>query len=440
MERDLYKTLTDWKKSENRKPLVLNGARQVGKTWLLTEFASREYAKVAMFSLDRNARARKVFEDGGQTSDLLLSLSALSGVDITPGDTLLILDEIQDCPAALTALKYFCEDAPDIHVAVAGSLLGISLHTQTSFPVGKVDMMRLYPMTYCEFLRALGKGLMADVLERGDWNVINSLGDSYIDLLRQYYYVGGMPVVVQAYADRHQLQEVRQLQKKILDEYELDFSKHAPANEVPRIRMVWQSIPSQLAKENKKFIYGAMKKGSRAAAFEVAIEWLKDAGLLYKVSRTKEVRSPLKFYEDFDAFKLFVLDVGLMGAMVDADAGAVLVGNGIFSEYKGAFTELFVCVQMQGTDIPLYYHSVEASRIEIDFVAQIATEVFPIEVKAEENVQSKSMKTFIGKHPELRGIRLTMKPRISQDWLECIPLYAFREELIRMKKKAINNS
>lgn len=435
MERELYKALTEWKKSANRKPLVLNGARQVGKTWLLTEFAHQEYRKVAMFSLDRNVRVRQVFEAGGQVSDLLVSLSALSGVDITPGDTLLILDEIQDCPAALTALKFFCEDAPDIHIAVAGSLLGISLHTQTSFPVGKVDILRLYPMTFCEFLRAMGKGMMADELDRGDWNVINSLGGSYIDLLRQYYYVGGMPAVVQAYADRHQLQEVRQLQKKILSAYEQDFSKHAPSSEVPRIRMVWQSIPSQLSKENKKFIYGAMKKGSRAAAFEVAIEWLRDAGLLYKVSMTREVRPPLKFYEDMSAFKLFALDVGLMGAMVDADAAAVLVGNGIFTEYKGAFTEMFVCVQMQGTDIPLYYHSVEASRIEIDFVVQIASEVYPVEVKAEENVQSKSMKTFIGKHPELRAMRLSMKPRISQDWIECIPLYAFREELIRMKDK-----
>lgn len=435
MERELYKALTEWKKSANRKPLVLNGARQVGKTWLLTEFARQEYRKVAMFSLDRNVRARQVFEAGGQVSDLLVSLSALSGVDITPGDTLLILDEIQDCPAALTALKFFCEDTPDIHIAVAGSLLGISLHKQTSFPVGKVDMLRLYPMTFCEFLRAMGKGMMADELERGDWNIINGLGGSYIDMLRQYYYVGGMPAVVQAYAERHQLQEVRQLQKKILSAYEQDFSKHAPSSEVPRIRMVWQSIPSQLSKENKKFIYGAMKKGSRAAAFEVAIEWLRDAGLLYKVSMTREVRPPLKFYEDMSAFKLFALDVGLMGAMVDADAAAVLVGNGIFTEYKGAFTEMFVCVQMQGTDIPIYYHSVEASRIEIDFVVQIASEVYPVEVKAEENVQSKSMKTFIGKHPELRAMHLSMKPRISQDWIECIPLYAFREELIRMKDK-----
>ena len=427
--------MIEWKNSANRKPLVLNGARQVGKTWLLTEFAKKEYRKVAMFSLDRNVGARRVFEEGGAASDILLSLSALSGVDIIPGDTLLILDEIQDCPSALTALKFFCEDAPDIHVAVAGSLLGISLHGNASFPVGKVDILRLYPMTFGEFLRALGKGMMADELERGDWNVINSLSSSYIDMLRQYYYVGGMPAVVQAYADRRQLREVRRLQKKILSAYEQDFSKHAPASEVPRIRMVWQSIPAQLSKENKKFIYGALKKGSRAAAFEVAIEWLRDAGLLYKVSMTRQVRPPLKFYEDMGAFKLYVLDVGLMGAMVDADASAVLVGNGIFSEYKGAFTELFVCTQMQGTDIPLYYHSVEASRIELDFVAQIAASVYPIEVKAEENVQAKSLKTFIGKHPELRAMRLSMRLRIRHDWLDCIPLYAFREALIRMNNE-----
>lgn len=433
MERIGYNLLIQWKNSKNRKPLIVNGARQVGKTWLLNEFAKREYKKKVMFSLDRHEKAREVFVNGGSVEQLLRALSALSNVDITPNDTLIILDEIQECPQALTALKYFCEDAPDIHIAVAGSLLGISLHKQSSFPVGKVDIIRLYPMNFEEFLRAVGRTQMADELLRGDWSVINLLEKEYIDLLRQYYYVGGMPAAVLAYLDNGGLKDVRQVQKKILADYEHDFSKYAPQNEVPRIRMVWQSIPSQLAKENKKFIYGVLKKGARAAAFEVAIQWLVDAGLVYKICRTTAVKMPLKFYEDSNAFKLFLLDVGLMGAMVDAPASAVLVGNEIFSEYKGAFTELFVAAQLMGTALPVFYHSAEDSRVELDFVVQIGSTVYPVEAKSEENLQSKSMKTFIQNHPDLRGIRLSMKPHISQDWLECIPLYAFCEEFKRMQ-------
>lgn len=433
MERIGYNLLIQWKNSKNRKPLIVNGARQVGKTWMLNEFAKREYKKKVIFSLDRHEKARDVFVNGGSVEQLLRALSALSNVDITPNDTLIILDEIQECPQALTALKYFCEDAPDIHIAVAGSLLGISLHKQSSFPVGKVDIIRLYPMNFEEFLRAVGRTQMADELLRGDWSVINLLEKEYIDLLRQYYYVGGMPAAVLAYLDNGGLKDVRQVQKKILADYEHDFSKYAPQNEVPRIRMVWQSIPSQLAKENKKFIYGALKKGARAAAFEVAIQWLVDAGLVYKICRTTAVKMPLKFYEDSNAFKLFLLDVGLMGAMVDAPASAVLVGNEIFSEYKGAFTELFVAAQLMGTALPVFYHSAEDSRVELDFVVQIGSTVYPVEAKSEENLQSKSMKTFIQNHPDLRGIRLSMKPHISQDWLECIPLYAFCEEFKRMQ-------
>lgn len=431
MEREVYNQLINWKIGPQRKPLILNGARQVGKTWLLHEFASREYKKVAAFSLDRHVEARGVFERGGDIQQILRGLSALAAVDITPNDTLLILDEIQDCPQALSSLKYFCEDAPDVHVAVAGSLLGISLHDQTSFPVGKVDIIRVYPMNFNEFLRALGRGQMADELLKGEWDILDALHSSYVDLLRQYYYVGGMPGVVAAYSSHGLLQEVRELQKKILVDYEEDFSKHAPANEVPRIRMVWNSVPSQLAKENKKFIYSALKKGARASAFEVAIQWLVDSGLLYKVPRVNAVKMPLKFYEDFNAFKLFVLDVGLMGAMVDAPAAAMIVGNTIFTEYKGAFTELYVCMQMQGTKLPLFYYNADNSRIELDFVTQIGTNVFPVEVKAELNVHAKSMITFLTKNPDLRGVCLSMKPHFTKGRLEYIPLFAFREEFMR---------
>ena len=431
MEREVYNQLIIWKKSPSRRPLILNGARQVGKTWLLQEFARREYKKVAAFSLDRHVEARGVFERGGDIQQLLRGLSALAAVDITPGDTLLILDEIQDCPQALTSLKYFCEDAPDIHVAVAGSLLGISMHEQSSFPVGKVDIIRVYPMNFNEFLRALGRDQMADELAKGEWEILDVLHGSYVDLLRQYYYVGGMPGVVAAYSSRGLLQEVRELQKKILVDYEEDFSKHAPANEVPRIRMVWNSVPSQLAKENKKFIYSALRQGARASAFEVAIQWLVDAGLLYKVPKVNAVKMPLKFYEDFNAFKLFMLDVGLMGAMVDAPAAAMMVGNSVFTEYKGAFTELYVCMQMQGIKLPLFYYNADNSRIELDFVTQIGTSALPIEVKAELNVHAKSMSTLLAKNPDLSGICLSMKPHFIKGRMEYIPLFAFREEFTR---------
>ncbi len=433
MKRLLYNSLIEWKHKKDRKPLVLNGARQVGKTWLLNEFAKSEYKKHVLFSLDRDKNARKIFEEADNTEQILRNLSVLSGIDITPNDTLIVLDEIQDCPSALTSLKYFCEEKPEIHIAVAGSLLGISMHEQKSFPVGKVDELRLYPMIFLEFLMAMGKDKMAEELLNGDWQTINALSGEYIDLLRQYYYVGGMPAVVLSYSENKNTHKVREIQRQILSDYEQDFSKHAPYNEVPRIKMVWNSIPSQLAKENKKFIYGAIKKGARASSFEIAIQWLIDAGLVYKVNRVNDVKMPLKFYEDMNAFKLFILDLGLMGAMVEAPPEAVLIGNNIFSEYKGAFTELFVCIQMSGTQIPLYTHSVESSRIELDFVVQIGNHVYPVEVKAEENLQSKSLKTFIRKNPDLRAIRISMKPHISQDWLECIPLYALREELIRMK-------
>lgn len=437
MKRELYNSLIKWKIKPNRKPLVLNGARQVGKTWLLNEFAQNEYPKKTILSLDRNADARFIFEQGGTAQQLLKRLSALTSVDITPGDTLLILDEIQDCPAALTALKFFYEDTPDIHIAVAGSLLGISLHGQSSYPVGKVDVLRLYPMNFGEFLCAMGHEQLAKLLQNGSQADIDALSHAYIDLLRQYYFVGGMPAVVSAYAQNGSISEVREMQNGILADYEADFSKHAPTNEVPRIRMVWQNIPSQLSKENKKFIYGALRPAARASAFEIAIQWLQDAGLVYKVPRVNAATLPLKFYEEPNVFKLFMLDVGLMGAMTNAPAANILIKNDIFKEYKGAFSELFFCTQMQGTGIQLYYHNTEGSRIEIDFIAQLGAKVYPIEVKAEENVKSKSMKTFIDKHPYLHGIRISMRAHIAQEHFDNMPLYAFRENLLRLNSSTL---
>ena len=438
MERYAYNDLKKWKFSASRRPLVLFGARQVGKTWLLKEFGRRLYKNTAFISFDRDDAACQLMLEEKSAAKLLRGLSAITGIDIAPGETLVILDEIQDCPVALTRLKAIAEDAPDYHVVACGSLLGIALHEGISYPVGKVDEMYLYPMTFGEFLVANGKDKMQELLALSDWSMINAISKEYVDLLRQYYYVGGMPAAVRAYVEGEGLNAVRTQQKNILNDYDRDFSKHAPARVVPRIRMVWQSIVSQLTKENKKFIFGAMKQGARASEFEEAIQWLTDAGIVYKVNRVNEVAMPLKFYEDRGAFKLFILDVGLMGAMADVPAGQVMVGDNIFREYKGAFTEVYVQSQLATIDIPIYYHSVEKSRIELDFVLQLRDNVYPVEVKAEANVKAKSMKTFVEKNPNLKGIRLSMMNYEKQSWLENIPLYAFREYLQGRANSSIN--
>ena len=424
MEREIYKKLIEWKNKQGRKPLILNGARQVGKTYILQQFGQNEYKKCAFFSLDRSPKVAEVFEKGGSTADMLMALSAISQIDITPNDTLVVLDEIQDCPKALEALKFFCEDAPHVHIIVAGSLLGLSLHGGVSYPVGKVEELRLYPMNFIEFLDAMDKKQLVSILESGNWNVINMLESELTSLLRQYYYVGGMPAAVLAFVKQKGVNEVRSIQQQIVQDYRRDFSKHAPEREVPRINMVWDSIPAQLAKENKKFVYGAVKKSARAADFELAIQWLIDAGLAYKVQRVNAPRLPFKFYEDLNAFKLFMLDVGLMGAMAETSAESMLVGDNVFSEYKGAFTELFVFTQLMSRHFSLYYHAVENSTIEIDFLTQWHDRVIPIEVKAEVNVKAKSLHTFINNNPELQGLRFSMLPYKKQDWVINVPLYA----------------
>ena len=424
MEREIYKKLIEWKNKQGRKPLILNGARQVGKTYILQQFGQNEYKKCAFFSLDRSPKVAEVFEKGGSTADMLMALSAISQIDITPNDTLVVLDEIQDCPKALEALKFFCEDAPHVHIIVAGSVLGLSLHGGVSYPVGKVEELRLYPMNFIEFLDAMDKKQLVSILESGNWNVINMLESELTSLLRQYYYVGGMPAAVLAFVQQKGVNEVRSIQQQIVQDYRRDFSKHAPEREVPRINMVWDSIPAQLAKENKKFVYGAVKKSARAADFELAIQWLIDAGLAYKVQRVNAPRLPFKFYEDLNAFKLFMLDVGLMGAMAETSAESMLVGDNVFSEYKGAFTELFVFTQLKSRHFPLYYHAVESSTIEIDFLTQWHDRVIPIEVKAEVNVKAKSLHTFINNNPELQGLRFSMLPYKKQDWVINVPLYA----------------
>lgn len=424
MKRNVLNQLLEWKEKKNRKPLILNGARQVGKTYILRAFGKENYKKVAYINCDKNEMVRNIFAQDYNISRILLSLSALTHINIEPENTLIIFDEIQEEPTILNSLKYFCEDAPAYHVAVAGSLLGISLHSGVSFPVGKVDMIKMYPMTFDEFLLAIDEAPLVKVLEQGDFSVIDSLSLRFIDCLRQYYYVGGMPAAVQEFAESKNLEEVRNIQKQILFDYRRDFSKHAPSQEVPRINMVWDAIPAQLAKENKKFIFGALKKGARASEFEMAIQWLIDAGLIYQINRVNNPGMPLKFYAEMQVFKLFILDIGLMGAMVDAPAESILVADTLFKEYKGAFTELFVVTQLMTQQIPIYYFSSNDSRVEIDFIVQHGTTVTPIEVKAEENVHAKSLHTFIDKYPNLKGLRLSMKPYQDQDWMVNKPLYA----------------
>ena len=424
MKRYIYNQLLAWKNKKDHKPLILNGARQVGKTYILREFGKNEYKRMVFISLDRDQKALEIFNKGGNATDMLMALSAISHEDITPHDTLVVFDEIQNCPKALEALKFFCEETPEIDIVVAGSLLGLSIHSGVSYPVGKVEELHLYPMTFLEFLEAMGKTQLVNLLENKNWTVINMLETELISSLRQYYYVGGMPAAVLAHVEKKGWKEVRQIQQQIITDYKRDFSKHAPAREVPRINMVWDSIPAQLAKENKKFVYGAVKKSARAADFKMAIQWLIDAGLAYKVPRVNAPRLPLKFYEDISAFKLFMLDVGLMGAMAETTADSVVVGDNIFSEYKGAFTELYVFTQLKALGYSLYYHAVDNSTIEIDFLMQRDNQVIPIEVKAEVNVKAKSLRTFISNNPELKGIRFSMLPYEEQDWMTNVPLYA----------------
>lgn len=425
MERLVMQQLVDWKSRNGRKPLIVNGARQVGKTWVLREFAKRHYAKEAYIVCRKNELVEQLFSQDFDVDRILRGLRALSGVDITPGDTLVILDEVQEIPEAVEALKYFCEAAPEYHIAVAGSLLGISIHADVSYPVGKVNEVYVHPMNFEEFLMAKGEEEACRLLNERDFETTNLLHEKYVDLLRQYYYVGGMPEAVQRYVADGALAEVRRIQREILTGYERDFSKHAPAEQLERIRLVWRSIPSQLFKDNKKFIYGALRKGARAKDFEIAIQWLIDAGLLLRVPRCSKPALPLAIYEDFSAFKLYLFDVGLLGAMAATEPAQVLISNRVFAEYKGGMTEDFVLQQLTSRGIaPIYYHSTDNSRLELDFVIQHDCRVLPIEVKAEGNVRANSLTALMRSDPDMKAVRLSMLPYREQGQLYCVPLYA----------------
>lgn len=424
MYRTIIKQLKYWKDKKDRKPLVLAGARQVGKTFILKKFGETEFTNVAYINCDDNELAKDLFTQDYDMQRIILAIGAITQQKIVAGKTLIILDEIQELGRGLSALKYFYEKSPELHVAVAGSLLGIAMHKGESFPVGKVDILHIYPMTYDEFLLAKGYEQMVELLKKKDWQTIKLLRGQYIKTLREYYFVGGMPEAVKCFIETNDVIQVREIQNNILFTYQKDIPKHVPTIESNKINMVWQSMPSQLVKENKKFIYGVAKPGGRAKDFEVAIQWLMDAGLVYKCEKVNEAKKPLKFYVDISSFKLFLLDCGLLGAMSETAAADLLVAQNGMEEAKGAFTENFVMSQLVATrNTSVFYYSNNA-KLELDFLIQQETQIIPIEAKAEENLRSKSLATFIASHPTMHGLRFSMSDYREQDWITNIPLYA----------------
>lgn len=428
MKRTQLSELLNWRQSERRKPLIIKGARQVGKTWLMKEFGRIAYEKVAYINFESNKHLNNIFQDDFDISRILLALQIETGVVIESENTLIILDEIQEAPGALTSLKYFQENAPEYHIVSAGSLLGVALTKNTSFPVGKVEFMDLYPLSFVEFLAALDEIQLITLLESGDWGLIKSFKTKYIQLLKQYYYIGGMPEAVSVFRDNQDLEEVRKIQQQILTAYEQDFSKHAPIEIVPRIRMLWNAVLGQLSKENKKFVYGAIRKGARAKDYELALSWLIDCGLIHKIHRASKPGIPLKAYAELDTFKLFLFDVGLLGAMGNLDAKMMLAGNAIFQEFKGALTEQYVLQQLLLVkNMDIYYWSAINATAEIDFLIQYAGVIAPIEVKAEENLQAKSLRSFNQKFQPEICLRTSMSDYREEEWLINLPLYGISE-------------
>nr|WP_288742554.1 ATP-binding protein [uncultured Mediterraneibacter sp.] len=425
MLRFAMQRLKEWKQKDNRKPLIIMGARQVGKTWLMKEFGKQCYEKVAYISFYNNKRMANAFQMDFDIKRIIMNLNIESGVTITPGNTLIILDEIQDTPKVLESLKYFCEDAQEYHVIAAGSLLGVAIHEGVSYPVGKVDMLDLYPLNFREFLCAMGEEKLKEALDTKDYSLIDTFSNKYLFWLKNYYYTGGMPGVVEAFRIHRDYEEVRQIQKDIVRQYEGDFGKHIDARTLPRIRMVWDAIPIQLAKENKKFFFGQIKKGARSSEYEIAIQWLLDCGLIHKVSRVNEPHMPLKAYRSMNAYKLFMLDVGLLGALSELAAESILEDNEIFVEFKGALTEQYVLQQLiSDTNYMPYYFGTEKATFEQDFLIQKGKNIVPIEVKAETNIRSQSLKAYCDKyHPE-EAVRFSTLKYMEQEWMVNMPLYA----------------
>lgn len=424
MERIIMGSLEKWLKRKNRKPLIIKGARQVGKTWLMKEFGRKYFKYTAYVNFDNNEHMTEVFDQDYDIERILMAINIETHVKIIPEETLIIFDEIQESPRAIASLKYFYEKAPEYTIVAAGSLLGVAIHKGVSFPVGKVDTIQLNPMSFREFLMAIGEHELVKLINDKNYQLMSVFRDKYIDWLKKYYYIGGMPEVVSSFVEERDFSEVRYLQKRIIEMYEADFSKHTTERELPRIRMVWNSIPMQLAKENKKFLFGKIKEGARARDFEIAIEWLQDCGLITKVYKVTKPAVPLKAYIDFSSFKLFLLDVGLLSAMSDLDAKSILIKNNILTEFKGALTEQYVLQQLVAdTDYTPYYFTESKSEGEIDFMIQKETNIVPVEVKAEENLRAKSLKTYYEKYKPAEAVRTSMSDYREQEWMTNIPLW-----------------
>lgn len=423
MNRHSIKELIRWKEARRRKPLIIEGARQVGKTWLVKEFARKYYDNIAYINFEEQIYMRNLFETDFDVRRIIPAIDAATHQTCKPGKTLIFLDEIQEATNGITSLKYFYENAPEYHIIAAGSLLGLELHKQTSFPVGKVQFMTLYPMSFLEFLDALGDNALTGFIEKKDWDNINLFSAKFKDLLKQYYYVGGMPEAVLAFSETRDWREVREIQNEILESYDRDFSKHAPEDIVPRIRQLWNSLPAQLSKENRKFLYGVVREGARAREYEIALQWLFDGGMIHRVSNVSAPRLPLKSYEDKASFKIFAVDIGLLGAMCELDPDTIVKGNNIFTEFKGALTEQYVLQQLKLKHDP-YYWSKPNARQEIDFLLQIGSDIVPIEVKAEENLKAKSLRQFVLDNGTDTAYRTSMSNFREEEWMTNLPLYA----------------
>jgi len=424
MYRTKIKELTDWKLRKNRKPLIIQGARQVGKTWLIKEFGKTAFKQTVYINFEKEIRLQDLFLQDLNPKRIIAVLEAFFETKINAENTLIVFDEIQSAPKGLTSLKYFCEDAPEYFVIASDSLLGMNLHSKVSFPVGKVSFLNLFPMSFYEFLLAAGETGLARILDEKLWDMLPVFTDKFKEHLRYYYYTGGMPEVVNDYAINRDWKNVRKKQEEILATYENDFSKHAPTEIVPRLNMVWQNIPAQLSKENKKFVYGVMKEGARAKDFELAIQWLVDSGILLKSYRISKPDMPLIAYQDLSTFKLFFNDVGLLAAKSNLDLKTIVLGNDVFTEFKGAFTEQFVMQQLKAAEIDyIGYWTNERSTSEVDFVIQHDGEITPIEVKAEENTKAKSFKFFCEKYQPKTAIRTSLTNYKQESWMINVPLY-----------------
>lgn len=425
MKRKAYEELLVWKQKSNRKPLIVQGARQVGKTWLLEEFGKNEFESVAQINFEKSTQLANIFESDFDLERIMRSIQLITGVKPVAGKTLIFFDEIQSVKRGLLSLKYLYDAAPEYHIVAAGSLLGISLHAGDSFPVGKVEFMDMYPLSFEEFMMAMEQGALLETIYSGDYTLVSAFRGKYIELLKQYYYVGGMPEVVKEFALNGDFKQVRSIQSDILRAYDNDFSKHPPLEIIPRLKMAWNSVPSQLSRENKKFVFGAVKQGSRAKDFELAIAWLQDAGVIHKITRISNVSLPLKGFEDINAFKLYTVDVGLLCAMSGLDAATIVDGNAIFTQYKGALTEQFVLQQLLCVkNIAIHYWTPDTGMAEVDFVIQLAGKIIPIEVKAEENLKAKSLKSYCDKYKPQEAIRTSMSNYRREENFTNLPLYA----------------